>query len=116
MRIANTEYSRRGNLFRVVTEIRHLEIAQQEASVRVRIRPHTFCALGRKLRQFRFQATVLIEEFLGAIALQPVFEHLEVLGMGSRVGKRYLVRPESTFNLQAIDYFRSGPSLRRIEN
>src|ERR1035441_2191758 len=46
------------------------------------------------------------------VAPQPVFQQLEVFGMGSRVGERYLVRAECALDLQPIDHLGSGPALR----
>jgi hypothetical protein len=74
MRVADTAHSRRGHIGRVVTEIRHPQVAQQNATVGVGIRAHAPFALGRKFGQFRFQAALLIEEFLWPVALQPVFQ------------------------------------------
>ncbi len=69
--------------------IGHNEIAdhtQENSAVGVRILAHAPVALGRQLSQFRFQASLLIEQFLGPIAPQPVFQTFEVFGMGPRVG------------------------------
>ena len=76
-----------GHVDRVVAEIRHPQVAQQNAAVGVGIRAHASFALGRKFGQFRFQAALLIEEFLRPVAPQPVFQQLEVFGM-SRPGRR----------------------------
>ena len=83
VRVADAAHSRRGHVDRVVAEIRHPQVAQQQAAVGVRIRAHAAFAFGRQLGQFRLQAALLIEELLGPIASQPVFEQLEVLGMAS---------------------------------
>ena len=111
MRVADAEHSRRGHGFGVVAEIRHAQVAQQHAAVGMRIRAHASFALGRQFGQFRFQAALRIEEFLRPVAPQPVFQQLEVFGMGGRVGERHLVRPEGAFNLQAIDHLRPRPAL-----
>ena len=66
--------------------------------------------LGAKFGQFRFQAALLIEEFLRPVALQPVLQQLEVFGMRPRV-ERHLVRTEGAFDLQPIDDLRPGPAL-----
>ena len=63
-----------GHVHRVVAEIRHAQIAQQHAAVGVGIGAHAPVALGREFGQFRFQAALLIEEFLRPVALQPVFQ------------------------------------------
>ena len=109
MRVADAGRPRRGHVGRVVAEIRHPQVAQQNAAVGVGIRAHASFALGRKFGQFRFQAALLIEEFLRPVAPQPVFQLLEVFGMGGRVGERHLVRTEGALNLQSIDHL-SVPS------
>ena len=101
MRVADAAHPRRGHGLRVVAEIRHAQVAQQHSAVGVGIRAHAPFALGRKFGQLRFQAALLVEEFLRPVAPQPVFQQLEVFGMGSRVGERYLVRAECAFDLQA---------------
>ncbi len=112
MRVADAAHPRRGHVDRVVAEIRHPQVAQQNAAVGVGIRAHAPFALGRKFGQFRLQAALLVEEFFRPVAPQPVFQQLEVFGMGGRViGERHLVRAEGAFNLQAIDHLRPGPAL-----
>ena len=111
MRVADAAHPRRRHVDRVVAEIRHPQVAEQNAAIGVGIRAHAPFALGRKFGQFRFQAALLIEEFLRPVAPQPVFQQLEVFGMGGRVGERHLVRTEGAFNLQAIDHLRPGPAL-----
>jgi hypothetical protein len=99
MRVAYAARPRRRNVGRVVAEIRHPQIAEQAATIRVGIRPHAPFSLGRKLCQFRFQTPLLIEKFLRPVAPQPTFEQLEMFRMGGRVGERHLVRPEGAFDL-----------------
>ena len=111
MRVADAGHSRRGHVDRVVAEIRHPQVAEQHAAVGVGIGAHASLALGRQFGQFRFQPALLIEEFLRPVAPQPVFQQLEVLGMGGRVGERHLVRAEGAFHLQAVDHLGSRPAL-----
>ena len=111
MRVADAAHPRRRHVDGVVAEIRHAQVAQQHAAVGVGIRAHASFALGRKFGQFRFQAALLIEEFLRPVAPQPVFQQLEVFGMGGRVGERHLVRAEGAFDLQAVDHLRPRPAL-----
>ena len=101
--------ARRGHVDRVVAEIRHPQVAQQNAAVGVRIRAHAPLARGRQLRQFRLQAAPLIEELLRPIALHPGFELLEMVRMRGIHRKRHLVRTEGAFDLQA-DRPTSAPS------
>ena len=111
MRVADAVRPRRGHVGRVVAKIRHPQVAEQNAAVGVGIRAHAPFALGRKFGQFRFQAALVIEEFLRPVAPQPVFQQLEVFGMGGRIGERHLVRPEGAFHLQAVDHLRPRPAL-----
>ena len=74
MRVADAGRPRRGHVGRVVAEIRHPQVAEQNAAIGVGIRAHAPFALGRKFGQFRFQAALLIEEFLRPVAPQPVFQ------------------------------------------
>ena len=111
MRVADAAHPRRRHVDRVVAEIRHPQVAKQNATVGVGIRAHAPFAFGRKFGQFRFQAALLIKEFFWPVAPQPVFQQLEVFGMGGRVGERHLVRTEGAFNLQAIDHLRPRPAL-----
>ena len=100
----------RGHVGRVVAEVRHAQVAQQHAAVGVGIGAHASLALGRQFGQFRLQAALLVEELLRPVAPQPVFQQLEVFGMGGRV-ERHLVRAEGAFDLQAVDHLRPGPAL-----
>ena len=101
MGVADPGRPRRGYVGRVVAKIRHPQVAEQNPSIGVGIRPHASLTLGRKFGQFRFQAALFVEEFLRPVALQPIFQELEVFGMSGWVGERHLVCPEGAFNLQA---------------
>jgi hypothetical protein len=110
MGVADAGRPRHGYLGRVVAEIRHAQVAQQDAAVGVRIRAHAATAIRDKLSQLRHQAALLVEEFLRLVAPHPVFQQLEVLGFLVRM-ERHLVRAERTLDLQAVDDLRSGPAL-----
>lgn len=116
MHVVDAAHPRRRHVDSVVAEIRHAPVAQQHRAVGVGIRAHASFALGRGFGQFRFQAALVIEEFLRSVAPQPVFQQLEVFGMGGRVGERHLVRTEGAFNLLAIDHLRPRPALGGTEN
>ena len=111
MSVADSRRARRRHFLRVVAEIRHPQVAEQLAAVRVGIRAHAPFAQRRQLGQFRFQPALLIEKFLRPVAPQPVFQQLEVFGMVAWM-ERHLMRSEGAFNLQAIDHLRPRPSLR----
>ena len=100
-----------GNVNRVVAKIRHLQVFEQKPAVGVGICSHASFSLGRKFGQFRFQASLLIEEFFGLVASQPVFQQLEVFGIARQVGQRNLMRAKRAFNRQTIDNLRPRPAL-----
>jgi len=110
MGVADAGRARLGHVSRVDTKIRHAQVAEQQAAVGVGIGAHAASALGRQLGQFGFQAPLRIEQFFWPIALEPVFQQPEVLGMGVRM-ERYLVRAEGAFDRHAVDVFRPGPTL-----
>ena len=101
----------RRHIHRVVAEVRHSQIAQQNAAVGVRIGAHAPVALRRQVGQFRHEPAILIEQLLGLVAFHPAFQLLDMIGMLGIHQQRYLVRPEGAFDLQAVDYFRSCPAL-----
>ena len=111
MGVADAARPRRRHVDRVLAEIRHPQVAEQDAAVGVGIGAHAPVARGRKFGQFRFQAPLLVEQLLRPVAPQPVLQQLEVLGMGGRVGERHLVRTESALDLQAVDHLGPGPAL-----
>ena len=101
----------RRHIHRVDVEVRHAQVAQQNAAVGVRIGAHPPVALRRQLGQFRQESAVLIEQLLGLVAFHPAFKLLDMLGMSGIHQERHLVRSEGAFNLQAVDDFRSRPAL-----
>ena len=95
----------------MAVEIRHAQVAQQNAAVGVRIGAHPPVALRCQLGQFRYKTAIFIEQFLGLVALHPAFKLLDVLGMLGIHQQRHLVRSERALDLQAINDFRSRPTL-----
>ena len=89
--VADAAHPARPKIDPVVAKVRHVQVTQQDAAVGMRIRAHAALALGCELGQLRSQATVLIEEFLRPVALQPLLQQREVLGMRGRIGERHLV-------------------------
>ena len=106
----------RGHGHRVVVEIRHAQVAQQNAAVGVRIGAHPPVALRRQFGQLRHEPAIFIEQFLGLVALHPAFQLLDMIGMLGIHQDRHLVGSEGALNLQAVDYFRSGPALGRPQD
>ncbi len=58
----------------------------------------------------------LVEQLLGPVAPEPVFQQLEVFGMRGIHGQRHLVRAKRALDLHAIHPLRPRPSLRRLED
>ena len=85
MGIADAGRTRCGDIGRVFTKIRHAQIAQQLTAVGMRIGAHAAFAFGGQFSQFRFQASLLIKELFRPVAFKPIFQQLEMLGMGCRV-------------------------------
>jgi len=53
-----------------------------------------------------------VEKFLGFVTAHPIVQLLHVARMGFVHQQRHLVGPERPFDLQAVDHFRSRPTLR----
>ncbi len=58
----------------IVAEVRQPQILEQQPAVGMRIGAHAPFALRRQCRQFRQQATVAVEQFLGTVAPHPLLE------------------------------------------
>ena len=110
-RILAVDGAGRRHIHRVVVEVRHAQIAQQNAAVGVRIGAHPPVALRRQFGQFRHEPAIFIEQLLGLVAFHPAFKLLDMIGMLGIHQERHLVRSEGALDLQAIDDFRSRPAL-----
>jgi hypothetical protein len=66
---------------RVIAKVGHLQIAQQEASVGVRVGAHAPLPLGCQRRQLGTEGPALVEQLLGLIGAHPLLELREVLGL-----------------------------------
>ena len=63
-----------GTFDRVVAEVGHLQVPEQEAAVGVRVVAHAAVALRRQLGEFGFELALGVEQFLRLVALHPLFE------------------------------------------
>ena len=70
-RILAVHGTRRRHIHRVVVEVRHAQVAQQNAAVGVGIGAHPPVALRRQLGQFRHESAIFIEQLLRLVALHP---------------------------------------------
>jgi len=91
--------------------IGQLQLALQCATIRMRICPHASRAARGKFGKLTLEATIHIEELLRVVALQPVLEQRQVLGILRRHRQRYLMGAESSFILQTINDLGSSPAL-----
>ena len=66
-------------------------------------------AFGRKFGQFRNELAGFVEQFLGVITSQPVFEDFEMSGIGEVVDGD-LVGAEGALDGEAVNLFGTGPA------
>ena len=66
---------------RVVAEVRQVQVAQQQPAVGVRVGAHPPITAGRERLQLGTQRAVLVEQLLGPVAAQPLFQLRAVLGI-----------------------------------
>ena len=73
-------------------EVRQLEVAQDEAAVRLRVGRHPALALGRHRCELGEKCPLFVEQLLRAVAAQPVLELAQVLRVRPHLGQGHLVR------------------------
>ena len=100
----------------IVAEVGQCQVPQQQAAVGVRVRAHAPVALGRQGGELGQQPAVRVEQLLGPIAPHPLFEHVQMVRLGSQLAERHLVRAERAFDRLAVDDLRSGPAFRRAQH
>ncbi len=104
------------HLDRIVAEVRQLQVPAQQAAVGVRVGAHAAAARGGERTQLRHQPAVGVEQFLWLVALHPVFQQLQMLGIGAHVRERHLVRAPRALCLVAVDLLGTGPALGRAQH
>src|SRR5213075_3070810 len=97
-------------------KVRHVQVAEPQSTVGLRVGPHPPLARGREPGQLRTQLPAGIEELIGAVAPQPFFEQLQMHRVGAHLGERHLVRAKGPFDRLSIDLLRAGPALRRAQH
>ena len=75
-RVLGVDGAGRRHVDRMDAEVGHLQIAQQQAAIGVRIGAHAPVALRRQLGQLGDQPPAVVEQLLGPVALHPAFELL----------------------------------------
>jgi len=82
----------------------------------VRIRAHPSFPTRRQLGEIADERAGLVEELLGAVALEPRLEQREVLRVVAYAGQWDLVRPPGPFDRNAVDLLRACPAFRRPQD
>ena len=103
-------------LDRVLAEVRQPQAAQQDAAVGVRVVAHAALALGRELAQLRSQLALAREQLLGSITAHPLFQQAQVPTLLRELRQRHLMRAPVVLDGDAVDFARTGPSLRRVQH
>ena len=103
-----------GDVDSIFFEIGQAQIAQEFAAVCVRVRADPVIAFGSEGAQFRFEPVIFVEQLVGLVAHEPVFEQLHMLGFFHRDGD--LMGAEAVFDLQTVHDLRARPALRRAQN
>ena len=105
-----------GNACCVGAEVRQIEVGDELAAVRVRVRAHAPIALRSEGGELRHQPAALVEDLLGLIPAHPLLEHRQVIGIRLDVAEWHLVCTESPLDGQAVDDLRSRPSFGRAQD
>src|ERR1019366_8714658 len=104
------------NAHGVVVKVREPQGLEQESAVSMWIHAHAPRSLRHQGRDFGPGGTQVVKEFLGPVALHPIFEDLDVGWLLGQLLQWNLMRTEGAFNQDAIDNFGAGPALRRNQN
>ena len=99
------------NRHRIVVEVRQPQILQQQTAVRVRIRAHPPRPDRRQVGELRLEPARRVEQLLRPIALHPLLENADVLGL-VHVAHRHLVTAPVALAELAVDLARARPALR----
>ena len=100
----------------VAPEVRQLEVAEQQAAVRMRIHSHAQPPLRCNLRQLGMEMSLFVEQLFRLVAPHPLVKHPQMIGLLEDLRQRNLVSPPRVLHRFAVDKLRPGPSLRRAHN
>ena len=100
---------------RIVPEVGHPEIPQEQSAIRMRIVAHPALAFGGERSQFGVQPPIGVEQLFRPVALHPLFENPDVLGL-IHVAHGNLMRTPVVLAFLAVDFRRAGPALRRAKD
>ena len=66
---------------------------------------------GDKVVDLAYRVTPIVKELLGTVAVQPLLELGQMLGVGANLGQRNLMAAEGPLHLQPVDVPWTGPAL-----
>ena len=101
---------------RVVPEVGHVQVVQQQTAVGVRVGAHPPVVRRRQPGDLGYQRAAGVEQLGRAVGAHPLLELPQVLRVGPRRGDRHLVRPPGSFHRQPVDELRPGPALGRAQH
>src|SRR6516225_12335793 len=81
----------------------------------MRVGTHSAVSLGRKLFQFRNQATILVEQLFRLLVAHPLLEDAQLLGVLFHLGQRHLVCTPKAFEPVTAHLLRSAPAFRSAQ-
>ena len=100
---------------RVVAEVRHLQIAHQQAAVGVRIVAHPPLAARGQLGQLGLESSLGVEDLFRTVAFHPLFENLDML-QRIHIPHRHLMAAPIVFAFLSVDERWAGPAFGRAEH
>ena len=100
----------------VVAEVRHVQVTQQHAAVRVRSRAEPARAGGHEAQDLGPRRAPGREQLGGPVGLQPLLQLAQVRGIGAHLRERNLVRAPRSLHRQPVHLGRPGPALGRAQD
>lgn len=88
-----------------------VEVAEEIATVGMRVHPHAPVSDRTERSQFGDEMSLAIEELLRPIAAEPFIEDAQMFGVGLRMSNRDLMGSPGVLYRLAVDDLRTGPSL-----
>src|SRR5215470_178859 len=82
----------------------------------MRVRSHAAAPLRGQRRELGKEAPAGVEKLIRLVALHPLLEDFEVLGLGGEIGDGNLMRAKRTLDGKSVDRLGSGPALGAVLN
>src|SRR5665648_168760 len=108
--------ARLGHVDRELAEVGQSQIAQEQATVSVRVGAHAAVLLGGERLQLPHKRALFVEELHRTVAAHPRLEQRQVLGVLPDLGDGHLVGAEGTLDRQAVDLPGTGPTFGRAQD